>query len=147
MTDFRLLPCRADGFPEAPGLELPDFVRAACEQNGRWYARVGYRPPWHGYVAVADHAAVGGGGFKEPPSEGRVEIAYFTVPACEGRGFATRTARELVAIAGRTDPALVVAAQTLPEENASTAILRKLGFRLDGPLVHPDDGLIWEWRL
>jgi RimJ/RimL family protein N-acetyltransferase len=144
---FRLLPCRPDGFPEAPHPELPDFIRQACGQNQRWYEQVGWQAPWHGYVAVADGLAVGGGGFKEPPKDGRIEIAYFTVPACERRGYATRTARELIAIARRTDPALAIAAQTLPEENASTAILRKLGFRLDGPIVHPEDGVIWEWRL
>lgn len=147
MTDFRLLPCGADGFPDVTGIELPDFVRAGCEQNARWYAVVGHRPPWHGYVAAADGVVVGGGGFKEPPKDGRVEIAYFTAPGCEGRGFATQTARALIAIARRTDPAIIIAAQTLPEENASTAILRKLGFRLDGPIVHPEDGRIWEWRL
>ena len=45
------------------------------------------------------------------------------------------------------DPMLAIAAQTLPEENASTAILRKLGFRLDGPIVHPEDGVICVWQL
>jgi len=146
-TRFRLLPCTEDGFPRDAGLELPEFVRQACEQNARWYAQAGYRPPWHGYVALAEGAAVGGGGFKEPPKDGRVEIAYFTAPACEGRGHATRTARELIAIARRTDPTLAIAAQTLPAENASTAILRKLGFRLDGPRADPETGTVWEWRL
>ena len=44
------------------------------------------------------------------------------------------------------DAALAIAARTLPEENASTAILRKPGFRLDGTTVHPEDGVIREWR-
>ena len=64
-----------------------------------------------------------GGGFKEPPQNGRVQIACCTAPA------------------------LVIAAQTLPEENASTSILRKPGFRLDGEVIHPEDGRIREWRL
>ena len=68
-VDFRLLPCREDGFPEAPGLALPEYLRQACEQNGRWYGQMGWQPPWHGYVAVADCVAVGGGGFKEPPKD------------------------------------------------------------------------------
>ena len=44
-------------------------------------------------------------------------------------------------------PTLLIAAQTLPEENASTSILRKLGFRLHGSVHHPDNREIWEWRL
>jgi RimJ/RimL family protein N-acetyltransferase len=89
--------------------------------------------------------AVGGGGFKEAPKNGRVEIAYFTVPEFEGRGFASRTARALVAIARQADAGLIITAQTLPVENASTAILRKLGFRLDRTIDHPQDGEVWEW--
>jgi hypothetical protein len=53
----------------------------------------------------------------------------------------------LIAIARQADPTLLIAAQTLPEENASTTILRKLGFRLHGSVQHPEDGEIWEWRL
>lgn len=148
MTEaFRLLLCEPDGFPAECGLELPDFARHACEQSATWYGKVGYIRPWIGYIAVADGVVVGGGGFKEPPSERRVEIAYFTAPEFEGRGYATRTARALVAIARQMDPILLIAAQTLAEENASTSILRKLGFQLQGNIHDPDDGEIWEWRL
>jgi hypothetical protein len=42
---------------------------------------------------------------------------------------------------------VIVAAQTLPEENASTTVLKKLRFRLVDILDHPEDGLIWEWQL
>ncbi len=38
-------------------------------------------------------------------------------------------------------------AQTLPEKNASTRILEKLGFSFMGPVQHPEDGEVWEWRL
>lgn len=112
-----------------------------------WYPKVGYSRPWIGYIAVKDDAVVGGGGFKEPPRHRRVEIACFTAPEFQGRGHATSTARALVAIARQTDPTLLIAAQTLPEENASTSILRMLGFRLHGTVHHPEDGEVWEWRL
>ena len=65
----------------------------------------------------------------------------------EGRGHATQTARALIAIARQAGPTLLIAAQTLSEENASTTILRKPGFRLLGSVHHPEDGEIWEWRL
>ena len=145
--EFRLVPCEEDGFPADLILSLPEFARSACEMSAVWYPKVGYIPPWIGYLSVLEGTVVGGGGFKEPPQDGRVEIAYFTAPGFEGRGHATRTAGELIAIAQRADPALLIAAQTLPEENASTTILRKLGFRLHGSVQHPDDGEIWEWRL
>ena len=109
-----------------------------------WYPRVGYIPPWIGYLSIIEGKVVGGGGFKEPPQDGRVEIAYFTAPGFVGRGHATRTARALIAIAQQADPALFIAAQTLPEENASTTILRKLGFRMHGSVHHPDDVAVAE---
>ena len=148
LTDsFHLVPCEEDGFPADLSLSLPEFARSACEMSAVWYPRVGYIPPWIGYLTILEGSVVGGGGFKEPPQDGRVEIAYFTAPGFAGRGIATRTARALVAIARQSDPSLLIAAQTLPEENASTAILRKLGFRLHGSVQHPQDGEIWEWHL
>lgn len=148
MTEsFRLVPCEPDGFPIERDLVLPEFARHACEMSAAWYGKVGYVRPWMGYIAVLDGVVVGGGGFKEPPQEHRVEVAYFTAPELESLGYATRTARLLVAIARQADPTLLIAAQTLPEENASTSILRKLGFRLHGHVHHPEDGEIWEWRL
>jgi hypothetical protein len=55
-------------------------------------------------------------------------------------------AQQLVALAAETDPAVLVFAHTLPQENASTAILRKLRFTLKGAIEHPEDGVIWEWN-
>ncbi len=145
--EFRLVRCEEDGFPADLTLSLPEFARSACEMSAVWYPKVGYIPPWIGYLAVIEGRVVGGGGFKEPPQDGRVEIAYFTAPEFEGLGHATRTACALIAIARQADPTLLIAAQTLPEENASTTILRKLGLRLHGSVQHPVDGEIWEWRL
>ena len=56
-------------------------------------------------------------------------------------------ASELIRLALDKMPTVTVAAQTLPEENASTAVLRKLRFRLVGSVEHPEDGLVWEWQL
>jgi ribosomal-protein-alanine N-acetyltransferase len=56
-------------------------------------------------------------------------------------------ASELIRLATEKTPRLIVAAQTLPEENASTYVLKKLGFTKVGELEHPEDGLVWEWQL
>jgi RimJ/RimL family protein N-acetyltransferase len=44
-------------------------------------------------------------------------------------------------------PSVVVAAQTLPERNASHRVLEKLGFRHVETIEHPEDGTVWEWQL
>nr|WP_255581726.1 GNAT family protein [Cupriavidus sp. AU9028] len=102
--------------------------------------------PWGGYLAEEDGQFVGTCAYKTPPQSGQVEIAYFTFPGQEGRGVATRMARQLIGIAQREGVAVVVA-QTLPEPGASTAILQKLGFRRAGEVIHPEDGLVWQWEL
>ena len=81
------------------------------------------------------------------PIDGRMEIAYFTFPDHEGRGLATTMATELVAIAKSHDPAVLIAAQTLPERNASHRILEELGFTHFATLDHPETGEVWEWQL
>ena len=60
---------------------------------------------------------------------------------------ATRMAQALIRIAFDTRPQLTIAAQTLPEENASTAVLKKLGFQFVAELEHYEDGKVWKWQL
>ena len=86
-------------------------------------------------------------GFTAPPAGGKVEIAYYTFKLFEARGIATLMARELLAVATTADPRVRVFAHTLPERNASTRILEKIGFELKGTVLHPEDGEIWEWEL
>jgi len=130
--------------PMSSTLPLANEVVAATTQL---YRAAGYEPPWVGYLAFENGTCVGSCGFKSPPQINRVEIAYFTFPGHESRGIATRMASELIRLALGTTPTLTVAAQTLPEENASTSVLKKLQFRCVGALEHPEDGLVWEWHL
>lgn len=126
--------------------DLPEMAMEACAASAQLYDSVGFTPPWIGYLAVVGGKCIGACAFKGPPQAGRVEIAYFTFPEFEGRGFAKRMAQQLVALAVSADPELLVAAQTRPEENASTSVLKRLGFVLAGALEHPEDGLVWEWH-
>ena len=64
----------------------------------------------------------------------------------EGRGFGTTMVSELLIRARGADPNVEVFAHTLAEHNASSAILRKLGFEFVGEMNHPEQGAIWEWR-
>ena len=126
---------------------MPVMAAEVVEATTQLYGSVGYEPPWTGYLAFEDDTCVGACGFKSPPQNNRVEIAYFTFPGHESRGMATQMASELIRLAREKMPALTVAAQTLPEENASTSVLKKLRFRLVGALEHPEDGRVWEWQL
>lgn len=111
------------------------------------YRRIGFVTPWVSYIALKEGVPVGACGFKSLPVAGRIEIAYATFPGHEGRGIATEMARELVRISRQEESSLTVIAQTLPEENASTSILKKLGFALTRSVEHPEDGTVWEWEL
>ncbi len=142
---MRLDPIPQDGIPEAT--ELPEIVREVCGMMMACYRENGYKEPWTGYLAFDGDECVGTCAFKTPPCEGKVEIAYFTLPGNEGRGVATWMAGQLVGIASGHDTPPKVIAQTLPAENASTRILTKLGFRMTGEIDHPEDGRVWQWEL
>lgn len=128
-------------------VSVDDFLREVINATVAHYQRIGFVPPWTGYVGLENDVPVGVCGYKSPPGHGRIEIAYGTAPGHEGMGVATAMARELVQIAKQNDEGLTVFAQTLPEENASTSILKKLGLQFVGTVEHPEDGLVWEWEL
>lgn len=143
---MELITITADGALARPIPSLPPVATEVVAATVQLYRAVGYAPPWVCYLVIEDDACVGMCGFKSPPIANRVEIAYFTFPEHESRGVATRMAAELVRLAAAHLPAVTIAAQTLPEENASTSVLKKLQFRMVGTVEHPDDGLVWEWE-
>jgi RimJ/RimL family protein N-acetyltransferase len=147
MHPLRLVAVDQSGTPADASLALDATARQACEATAALYGRVGFVPPWLGYLAVLEDELVGICGFAAPPADGQVEIAYHTFSAFEGKGIATSMARELVEVARRAEPAITVTAQTLAESNASTRILEKLGFKRSRSLIHPEEGEVWEWSL
>ncbi len=143
---LQLIRISPSGLPASEIGDLPPIATETGADFAAFFRTVGFQPPWVGYFALVGEKCVGVCAFKGPPMENRVEIAYFTFPEHEGEGYATGMARSLVDIGQKTDPQLIIAAQTLPQEGASTAILQKLGFRLVGTVDHPEDGEVWEWR-
>jgi RimJ/RimL family protein N-acetyltransferase len=127
-------------------IALSETPKSVILQTVKLYGRHGYVEPWIGYLAVEGETWVGCGGFTAPPVGGSVEIAYGTFPGFEGRGIATGIAQRLITIATESDPSVSIIAHTLSEENASSHILKKLGFVFAGAVNHPEDGNIWEWR-
>ncbi|MGI9064813.1 MAG: GNAT family N-acetyltransferase [Pyrinomonadaceae bacterium] len=144
---MELIAITENGEMAKPVPSTPQVAAEVVAATTQLYRAVGYEPPWIGYLAIENDACVGTCAFKSPPQNNRVEIAYFTLPGHESRGVATRMASELIRLALDKLPGVTVAAQTLPEENASTSVLKKLRFRLVGTVEHAEDGLVWEWQL
>lgn len=128
-------------------IELSDLANQVVGANLDLYKKNGFKKPWRAYLALDGSKVVGTCAFKSPPHNGRVEIAYFTFPENEGRKIATKMAAHLITIARNESPQIQIFAQTLPEVNASTRILEKLGFSKIKSVQHPEDGEVWEWEL
>lgn len=106
-------------------------------------------PEWGGYLAIDNDSRIiiGTCAFKGAPSDnGEVEIAYFTFPKFEGQGYATSMVKELISLATGNSSINVIAANTLPQKNASTKVLEKSGFACKGEIHDPEDGLVWRWE-
>ncbi len=146
MKEVELIQISRTGVPVLAIDPLPETIRRMCSATVVFHQGVGFDPPWVGYVCVCLGQAVGGGGFKGAPAHGKVEIAYFTLPELEGQGYAMATARALTALAQHAAPGITVFARTLPERNASNALLQKLGFTFAGVVDDPEDGPVWEWH-
>lgn len=146
MSPLHLVQIDSSGHPAEPVADLPEIAREVCAVSAHLYESSGFIPPWVGYLAIDGDTCVGTCAFKAPPRDGRVEIACFTFAGWERRGFGTEMARALLALAALAQPGVRVIAHTLPETNASNAILRKLGFGFVGTINHPQDGRVWEWQ-
>ena len=116
----------------------PDLYDAGAIQ---WSIRALERNPavsgWVTYYflrtspAGAPPLLLGAGGFKGPPDdEGTVEIGYSIVQSERRHGYATESARGLLARAFAHPRVRRVAAETLPDLVASIGVLEKIGMNL-----------------
>ena len=110
-----------------------------CDSNDPWV-------PGFSMMHRESGVTVGSCGFKGPPADGMVEIAYGVNDEHQGKGFATEAAEALVRFAFGDDRVRIVSAHTLPEANASGRVLTKCGFRCIGEDIDPEDGLVWRWE-
>ena len=110
-----------------------------------YYKKVGFEPPWICYYAKYEGELVGSAGYKGKPKNGQIEIAYGTFDRFQGTGVGTKMCKKLIELALHTDPKIKITARTLPHENASTGILKKNGFELQGTVWDEEDGNVWEW--
>lgn len=104
---------------------------------------------WWAYFVILkeENKLIGTCGYKgKPGPQGIVEIGYEIIKEYRNRGLATETAQALIDNAF-TDPRVkTVMAHTLPEANASTKVLSKIGFVKIDEIYFPEDGFIWEWK-
>ena len=143
---MKLIPITHES-PESDEIRSADStVQEVVVGTRQMYSGSSCQPPWVGYLASLDENWVGTCAFKSPPQANRVEIAYFTFPEFENKGFATQMVGLLIGIAEQESHSLIITAQTMPEANASTRILEKHGFRRTGEYDHPEDGLVWQWE-
>ena len=142
----------SERFEARYGARLASAADLARQVVGQTLTNVpggGDESPWGGYLAVDgdSRAVIGTCSFKAPPAaDGTVEIAYFTFPRFEGHGYATAMASELIRLAGRSPEARRITARTLPQPDASTRVLGKVGMVFAGEVLDPDDGRVWEWQ-
>ncbi len=141
---MKLIPISLDSKLNAAFEAHPD-CKESLQISIDFYTRVGFVPPWIGYYAKLNNEFVGAAGFKGAPKNKKVEIAYGTFRKYEGKGIGTTICRQLVLRALKTDPEIIITARTLPEESASTGILKKNGFILLGIVWDDEDGNVWEW--
>jgi GNAT superfamily N-acetyltransferase len=123
------------------------LAKSSVESTLNYYNSVGFTKPWVSYLACFQGKNVGICAFKGKPTGNSVEIAYCTFPPYEGQGLATKACERLIHIARGENANIAITARTLPEENASTKVLRKNGFVLAETVVDPDDGDVFEWIL
>lgn len=146
METLRLVPIDPSGLPVERAFELSEAALDACRACGLLYELYGFEAPWIGYLARCGDDYVGSCAFKAPPRGGAVEIAFQTFPEFARRGHAGAMAAALCNIVANSGLALDVLATTPPEEHTSGRVLRRLGFTLQGPMQHPDDGPVWRWQ-
>jgi [ribosomal protein S5]-alanine N-acetyltransferase len=128
--------------PEVRAQVSPDWLRlldASSEPS-----------PWiHGFRVVHQESGevIGNCGFKGPPTDGMVEIAYGVAPEVEGKGYATEAAQALTDYARTCGEVRIIRAHTLPGGVASQRVLAKCGYQHVGEVIDPEDGLVWrfEW--
>jgi RimJ/RimL family protein N-acetyltransferase len=130
-------------FPGVAGIEAIGFsykyLKANPDARGWWT---------YLFIHVKDNALVGLGGYKGRADEsGMVEIGYAIIPPYRCKGLAAEAAGGLIDNAFSDTNIKRVDAHTLPDENASTRVLEKVGMANVGIAHDPDVGEVWHWSL
>jgi RimJ/RimL family protein N-acetyltransferase len=146
---LRQLSEEPEEFAAEHGVRLHELSQSVAEHSRAFLKSYAYetRPEFLGYLAIdgGTQEHVGMCSFKGPPADGELEMVYFTFPGHEGMGIATAMARFLIERAREMPGIERVTAHTLPEWNAATRVLEKIGMRRAGD-EEEDGGVVWRWE-
>ena len=78
---------------------------------------------------------------------GTVEIGYEITPVYRNQGLATEMTMGLIKNAFKDNRVKSIIAHTLGQENPSTKVLKKCGFKKIEEINDPEEGNIWKWEL
>ena len=103
---------------------------------------------WFTYLPIlkSENTLIGSCGYVGPPKDGIVEIGYEICEIYRNRGYATELAQALTKNALAKREIKKVIAHTLAQENASTHVLKKCGFKKVGEITSEEDGELWLWE-
>ncbi len=132
-------------FEENERFTSNSLYKETIQLTTNFYKKVGFVPPWIGYYVEVNSNLVGSAGFKGPPINGAVEIAYGTFEEYRKQGIGTAICKKLVELSIDTDPSIKITATTFQKENFSTRILEKNNFVCVGTVNDPEDGEVWQW--
>lgn len=144
MLKLQVIPIEEN--PTEPIFHSKD-ARQLLDIYKEYYPTIGFELPWVGYMIINDTTVVGSCGFTGAPKDGQVELAYWTFEEFEGQGIASFACYELISIAQKHDPSVLITAKTAPENNASTRILEKNGFKFKEVVQDHEIGDAWLWAL
>ncbi|HRG17466.1 MAG TPA: GNAT family N-acetyltransferase [Flavobacterium lutivivi] len=143
---MRLVPIQMDE-DKSKSVFLTKDCQDLLEAYENYYPIIGYNLPWVGYFIYKDEKIVGSCGFTGKPTNGEVEIAYWTFKEFENRGIASFACQELIKIAKKEDKTIKIIAKTAPEHNASTKILENNNFIYSDMVNDEEIGDAWLWKL
>ncbi|RYF30317.1 MAG: N-acetyltransferase [Comamonadaceae bacterium] len=135
---------------EMLGVEIPDHWPQFPEAFEVRAEDTGASELWPSYffVCPSESVLVGNGGFAAPPNNaGEVEIGYEIAPAYQNKGYGTAAAGALSELAFSRPTVNAIVAHTLAQENASNAVLRKIGMSMVAELPNPEVGKVWKWSV
>ena len=140
------LPVELDGLRAAEGALPPPHVAKRALGN---LAR-GCMPLWSVPFNIIDESGslvVGGCGFKGAPDQGEVEIGYGIAASCMRRSFGSRGVTALLEMA-KTAGICRVVAHITPDNVASSALAKSVGFTEEGAVVDSEGEHVirWLWK-
>lgn len=120
-----------------PGNWPPEIQHEALHDDARLLARDPQGAGWrHWFLVTSEPGSprvlIGGGGFKGPPADGQVELAYALLDAYQRRGYGSEAVAALVDWAFADERVQRVMAEAAADNRGSIRVLQKNGFRFVG---------------